>query len=903
MLIRSVALENIKSYKRTTKNPIRFQEGTNAISGENGSGKSTILEAIGYALFDYKPYKIENMVRHGQKKGEIRVLIRGVDGRDYEVVRTIRTKGGTSSYYIHDPKAGGKIAEGKNDVLHALRKDILCLGEETVLPRLFEDVIGVPQGTIMAPFLEAPGQRKEKFDPILGIEDYKKAEKESRVIENQIEKKKNEIDKNIAIVSVQVENFPEKKDELERIATELAELTASLNRLNTEFGSVREKKANLERLEGEISGLESRIRELNTQKMGAEKRREECNNRLQQAQEARKIVMASQVDFQEFLRVEKEIIEVDKLRDGRDKEKEQLHVLQRKEAGLKEKISGLENELKKIKEAEERMPEVKKKLGLQKEMEENKKRLEQALSLKQEKMKRIGKIEEELENGRKKSIEFQGELKDREALLDKVKEKESLDKRLEALRKRETNLMAEINHFQSNREALKTGECPFFREHCPKIIGDASQLFVKEENEIRSSLENVRESITSLQVEALEIVKAEKRLQEMNVLIGKEHSLREAIQKDEEGLTALKKEVAEGPDEREVRGLEKKIGIHGDFRGEHYRLKKDLEKRPEVEEEIREKHRTLEELAHGISEISKRIETFGDLEKKRQKLERKKEGHRKGYDDYRTHKKESEKVTELQERLVKIQKEIEMISQGLDNTAASLAEKKELFNKEELERVKRKFDGLNQEIGTIGGRKNELLKQQEKLIKELQKMEELMEKKKGLERDLGIEKSTELLIKYIREIFKKTPEYLRKRYVAVISQDANNRFHELMGDNTLDIRWTAGEEEKTYGDYGIVMRKGRDETEFNLLSGGQQMSAALAVRLALIRHFSGLNIAFFDEPTHNLDEERRDNLARAFSRITGFDQLFVISHDETFNSVIENAIVVRMVNGESVVEG
>jgi len=77
------------------------------------------------------------------------------------------------------------------------------------------------------------------------------------------------------------------------------------------------------------------------------------------------------------------------------------------------------------------------------------------------------------------------------------------------------------------------------------------------------------------------------------------------------------------------------------------------------------------------------------------------------------------------------------------------------------------------------------------------------------------------------------------------------------------------------------------------------MAAALAIRLALIRRFSGLKIAFFDEPTHNLDEGRRENLAQAFYRITGFDQLFVISHDETFNTVIENTIGIRMENGVS----
>jgi len=42
-----------------------------------------------------------------------------------------------------------------------------------------------------------------------------------------------------------------------------------------------------------------------------------------------------------------------------------------------------------------------------------------------------------------------------------------------------------------------------------------------------------------------------------------------------------------------------------------------------------------------------------------------------------------------------------------------------------------------------------------------------------------------------------------------------------------------------------------------------------------------------------MDLERRDNLAQQISRITNFDQLFVISHDETFDNFVDNVIEVR----------
>jgi exonuclease SbcC len=51
-----------------------------------------------------------------------------------------------------------------------------------------------------------------------------------------------------------------------------------------------------------------------------------------------------------------------------------------------------------------------------------------------------------------------------------------------------------------------------------------------------------------------------------------------------------------------------------------------------------------------------------------------------------------------------------------------------------------------------------------------------------------------------------------------------------------------------------------------------------------------LNIAFFDEPTQNMDELRRTNLAEQIRRVRGFDQLFVISHDDTFEQGLDSVI-------------
>ena len=80
------------------------------------------------------------------------------------------------------------------------------------------------------------------------------------------------------------------------------------------------------------------------------------------------------------------------------------------------------------------------------------------------------------------------------------------------------------------------------------------------------------------------------------------------------------------------------------------------------------------------------------------------------------------------------------------------------------------------------------------------------------------------------------------------------------------------------------------------------MSAALAVRMALLKEMSEVDFAFFDEPTQNMDGERRTNLANQISEIRGFDQLIVISHDDTFEHHTENLIRLTKTHEETQLE-
>src|SRR5947199_1768888 len=145
MHVTRVELENIKSYDRAEFN---FERGITAITGENGAGKTTILEAVAWTLFDMLDYRKEDFLRRGAKRGSVRVsFISDLDERLYTVYRDTGT-----GYYVYDNGLGIRIAEKKADVSATLRQR-LGIEPGTDKEALFRSAKSLPTCTFEADFL------------------------------------------------------------------------------------------------------------------------------------------------------------------------------------------------------------------------------------------------------------------------------------------------------------------------------------------------------------------------------------------------------------------------------------------------------------------------------------------------------------------------------------------------------------------------------------------------------------------------------------------------------------------------------------------------------------------------------------------------------------------------------
>jgi exonuclease SbcC len=136
----------------------------------------------------------------------------------------------------------------------------------------------------------------------------------------------------------------------------------------------------------------------------------------------------------------------------------------------------------------------------------------------------------------------------------------------------------------------------------------------------------------------------------------------------------------------------------------------------------------------------------------------------------------------------------------------------------------------------------------------------------------------------LRKVIREAGPRMTSALIESIRVQANRIFHEITQHHDWELLWNE--------DFLAEIKEGEYSRSFANLSGGEQMAVALAIRLALIRELSDVRIAFFDEPTAHMDQDRRRGLARMISSISDFDQLFVISHDDTFESMTDHYIFV-----------
>jgi len=361
MLIISVELKNIKSYNHET---IEFKEGINGICGQNGDGKTTILEAIGYVLFDYLPYSEKDFKRRGQNSAYVTVEVT----TNGEVYRLTRKLGGEFTI-----EGKGVNIVGKKDAFAWLSGNLFPLSSPEELPGIFENAVGVPQGMFTAAFLNPPTKRQKIFDEVMKVEEYRKAYDNLRDTMTLIEKDINSIESDITGLRIRTESYGGKNAERDRLNVGIKDLRTVMKESSEKLNIIRAGLETQKKQKEELDQIKSEISRLGAKLEGQNQQLKKATEEYVRSEQAQKIVSDLTGMKEKYEEARKRIDVFDELRKMRESLVEKMNRNQNELSILLEKkkrIDLLKAEIeKKTGEKNTLLPSISEQIEIEKKME------------------------------------------------------------------------------------------------------------------------------------------------------------------------------------------------------------------------------------------------------------------------------------------------------------------------------------------------------------------------------------------------------------------------------------------------------------------------------------------------------------------------------------------------------
>jgi len=898
MFVTSLELRNVKSYGEAT---ISFEPGTNIIAGGNGAGKTTIVEAIGYALFDHNPYKRkELLLRHGAKDGVITVTLVAGDEREYQVVRHIKRQ----NYYVYDPAHGTKEAEGKAEVMSWLSQN-LGIGDEDGeedLSSLFRNAVGVEQGLMTAPFLEAPEERRRKFTPLLKVEGYKRAAKEGVRLVNHIKDMMTVKRERIQWLKGRLQEFDEKLARERETKQQIAGLETGLQALRKQLEETTRRKEELDSKKKELEQKRTAREKEEALLVTMEDELKRAQRELDEAGKARDIIEETQEDHERFLKLEKILEALERQKKRVTHYQNELQEFERLISVKDRDIQHIEERMKEVRAAEKERDRLDPFLARERELTEKIEERRRVAGQAELGRQALRQLEEGLEEKRRTLEELESELAGLEQVTAEAGTLATVEEEMDRAGMKLAGILSKMEQELELKEKLSEGVCPFFEEACPKIGDDVLAFQERTESRVRglkAELISHEERLEGLRQKKNGARKAKDRYHELLAKEEKARELKDIIAGDARKIEGKREELGEfekaGKEttalEGHLRELREEAG-HGQISGRWDVLSEKVKEKTKLEARGHTLESEKQELLKTKHETVARLQQFGDVERRTEEhrlmLDALKEPHYR----FTRHERSARQFTTKEEAVSGLETGIAKKRATLSRLTTGQTALESAYDEEEHERVKAEHEQTRERFVTFDTELKEKRGYLRELSGKIEELREFEEEKKELRNDLKDDERLLHFVEYLREkVLKQIPDSLVRVYLEKIGREANRIFQELIGDPMTELRWSH--------DFEITVRDGENEKYFGQLSGGQQMCAALAVRLALLRSLSGVAIAFFDEPTQNLDGERRENLASSIRNIRGFHQLFIISHDETFHDLVENTIYLENEDGET----
>lgn len=252
MKVEEVQLENIRSH-RMSKVP--FSRGFNCLVGGLGTGKSSILYALDFALFGEPIGRSFNyLLREDADKAKITIQF-SQNGRTYKVIRGLTRHGkGISQDFEELKLLEGEtvIASMKSDAVAEQLKSITGLDKD-----LYREIVWVRQEHLKELLDATPRERQKRVDDLFGLADYENAWKNIAIFQRDFEIEKGVFEKDPDVLGLRklssdymkiTEEFSYLEIELQNTISELAKSKKEAEAAESKLAKLEDKQRFVEEL-------------------------------------------------------------------------------------------------------------------------------------------------------------------------------------------------------------------------------------------------------------------------------------------------------------------------------------------------------------------------------------------------------------------------------------------------------------------------------------------------------------------------------------------------------------------------------------------------------------------------------------------------------------------------------
>jgi len=257
MKIKQITLDNIRSYEHQEVN---FPDGSTLLSGDIGSGKTSVLLAIEFALFGLQPgQRGSALLRNGKTDGGVKIVFE-VDGNEVILERTLK-KGKTisqdfCSISVNNERKELSVTELKGKILELLGYPSEFAKKQNLL---YTFTVYTPQEEMKQIILQDSETRINTLRHVFGIDKYKKILENVAILSGKLREEKRMKEGMVSNLEQSKFNLISKENELEEkqinlssIQKELFEKTEIRKRIQEEKEEISKKIEERNKFQSEI---------------------------------------------------------------------------------------------------------------------------------------------------------------------------------------------------------------------------------------------------------------------------------------------------------------------------------------------------------------------------------------------------------------------------------------------------------------------------------------------------------------------------------------------------------------------------------------------------------------------------------------------------------------------------